>query len=84
MARKVYFPAGTFTIDPSKLPRAIDFAVESPLRADKKTSTVLGIYELDGDTLKLMLTKPGQERPAEFKTLPKTDREVFVFKRAKK
>jgi len=79
-----HFPAGTFTIDPSKLPRAIDFAVESPLRADKKTSTVLGIYELDGDTLKLMLTKPGQERPAEFKTLPKTDREVFVFKRAKK
>jgi RNA polymerase sigma factor (sigma-70 family) len=79
-----HFPAGTFKIDPSKLPRAIDFAVESPLRADKKTSTVLGIYELDRDTLKLMRAHPGQERPAEFKTMPKSEHEVIVFKRAKK
>jgi RNA polymerase sigma factor (sigma-70 family) len=78
-----HFPTGTFTIDPSRLPRAINFAVVPPVRAGRNTSTVLGIYELDGDNLKLMLAKPGQERPAEFKTMPKTDREVFTFKRAK-
>ncbi len=48
-----HFPHGRFTLDPTKIPKAIDLAIDVPLSQPKKTSTVLGIYEIDGDNLKL-------------------------------
>jgi uncharacterized protein (TIGR03067 family) len=77
-----HFPHGTFRIDPSKKPKAIDFTVDRPFLLAGKTSTALGIYELDGDNLKLLQGRPGQQRPTEFKTTPESDLEIIVFKRA--
>lgn len=53
-------PAG-FKLDPTKTPKTID--VESGT-----TGALAGIYELDGDTLKVCLAKTvGTDRPTEFK-----------------
>ena len=49
---------GTFKLDPTKKPRTID------LTLDDKTSQ--GIYELNGDSLKIVLAEPGQPRPKDF------------------
>jgi len=53
-------PAG-FKLDPSKTPKTIDVGSGT-------TGDLAGIYELDGDTLKLCLAKTvGTARPTEFK-----------------
>jgi uncharacterized protein (TIGR03067 family) len=53
-----------FTVDPAKKPKAIDYTLLDGPNKDKK---VLGIYELDGDTVKFCFAAPDQERPKEFK-----------------
>ena len=50
---------GTFTLDPTKKPKAIDIRI--PNEED-----VAGIYEFDGKALKLCLNTSGSERPKEF------------------
>src|SRR5262249_46639213 len=56
----------TFTLDPSKKPRAIDFTSTS---GPEKGKLSRGIYELAGDTLKICFNpdKDGK-RPTEFTT----------------
>jgi uncharacterized protein (TIGR03067 family) len=51
----------TFKLDPSQKPKAIDFT------KDQKGPIVRGIYELDGDTLKLVWRNEGP-RPTEILT----------------
>jgi uncharacterized protein (TIGR03067 family) len=59
---RVLFKA-RFRIDPTKKPRAIDYTMtEGPT----KGKTQLGIYELDGDTVKFCFAAPGKERPTDF------------------
>jgi uncharacterized protein (TIGR03067 family) len=53
----------TIKLDPSKKPKAIDFLVTE---GKKKGSTDLGIYLLEGDSLKLSIKEGGPERPKEF------------------
>ncbi len=60
---KVVF-SGTFKVDPAKKPKTID-VTESP-KGDDKAKIFLGIYEIDGDTLKVCFAPPGKERPTEF------------------
>lgn len=48
-----------------------------------KGKTVLGIYELNGDTLKLAWDSPGKDRPKDFKTKAGTDLVVRTYKRQK-
>ena len=57
---------GTFTIDPSKTPHAIDIKLTEG--EDEVTGkTALGIYELKGDELKWCSAQPGSEnRPKSF------------------
>ncbi len=56
---------GTFKVDPSKKPRQIDITFgDGPM----KGMTVLGIYEVDGDSYKLCLDLGGKKRPTEFKS----------------
>jgi uncharacterized protein (TIGR03067 family) len=77
---RVYFKA-TFTIDPSKKPKNIDYVMtEGPT----KGKTHLGIYELDGDTVKFCFAAPGQERPTEFTAKEGSQRTLSVWKRDKK
>ena len=65
---------GTFELDSGKSPRQIDF-----IRGQTRQ---IGIYELDGDSLKLCIG-PADDRPKTFKTKPRTDHSLFVLKRRK-
>jgi uncharacterized protein (TIGR03067 family) len=60
----------TFELDATKNPAQIDF----------KNSRQIGIYEFNGDDLKLCFG-PSDDRPKEFKTKPRTDHSLFVLKR---
>jgi uncharacterized protein (TIGR03067 family) len=70
----------TFKLDPTKKPKTIDLV---PEKGDKK-ETVLGIYELKDDELKLCFVKGGKERPTEFASKAGTDQGLIVLKREKK
>jgi uncharacterized protein (TIGR03067 family) len=73
--------AGTQTLDPSKSPKTIDVTLtEGPM----KGVVLLGIYEIDGDTLRVCFDLGGKERPKEFKSAPGSQTSVNVHKRAKK
>jgi uncharacterized protein (TIGR03067 family) len=65
---------GTYELDATKTPRQIDFNPGS-----KRQS---GIYELDGDNLKLCVGQ-GDDRPSEFKAERGTDYALFILKRKK-
>ena len=45
---------------------------------------MLGIYEIDGDTLKAYFDPQGKKRPTEFKSAPGSANVVNVHKRVKK
>jgi uncharacterized protein (TIGR03067 family) len=66
-----------FVLDPAKKPKAIDFV--NPLNAKNK---MLGIYELEGDTLKICTSKPGTERPNRFESKAGSGWSLEVYKRA--
>jgi uncharacterized protein (TIGR03067 family) len=72
---------GTQTLDPSKSPKTIDVTMtEGP----NKGAVMLGIYEFDGDTLKVCFDPQGKKRPTEFKSGPGSENFVNVHKRVKK
>lgn len=73
--------AGTQTLDPSKKPKAVDSTVTE---GEGKGTTMLGIYELDGDNLKACFDTQGKKRPTEFKTTAGSGHMLVVLKRAKK
>lgn len=56
--------AGTHKLDPSKTPAQVDAKVTE---GEGKGSTMLGIYELKGDTLQVNFDPQGKERPKDFK-----------------
>jgi uncharacterized protein (TIGR03067 family) len=68
----------TFTLDASQKPKTIDAKLEG---IDKP---VLGIYELEGDTLKVCNAGPGETRPKEFATKAESGLTLTVWKKAKK
>ena len=53
---------GTFSIDPTRIPKTIDVTLEGARPEDK----ILGIYRIDGDLRKSCFVLPGKERPKEF------------------
>ena len=68
------------SIDPGKKPKTIDIAVTGAPEDPRGTFTILGIYELDGDSLRICWDGP--KRPTEFKTTPEGG-ELWVLKRDK-
>lgn len=56
---------GTYKLDLGKTPAVIDAKC---VRGSEKGETYLGIYKIEGDTLKWCVAVPGSERPAEFAT----------------
>jgi uncharacterized protein (TIGR03067 family) len=72
---------GTQKLDPSKSPKTIDVTMtEGP----SKGAVMLGIYEFNGDTLKVCFDSGGKKRPTEFKSPPGSETFVNVHKRVKK
>ena len=69
-----------FTIDPSRKPKTIDYQmIDGPTKGKKQ----LGIYELEGDTVKFCFGSPGSERPTDFTSQPGDGRTLSVWKRKK-
>ena len=80
MKEKIATYRGNFIIDPSKKPKTIDMKfTEGP----EKGNTSLGIYQLEGDDLKLCLTITAKDRPTEFAAKPKNGHGFEVLKREK-
>lgn len=71
----------TQKLDPSKSPKALDATVAD---GPNKGTVILGIYEFDGDTLKVCFDPEGKKRPKEFKTAPGSQTTLVVHKRVKK
>lgn len=69
----------TIKLDPSKKPKAIDI---TPLTDPGKGKTLLGIYSIEGDTLKLCIANFGVDRPTEFKASKEVV--LIVLKRDKR
>jgi uncharacterized protein (TIGR03067 family) len=77
MNGQLYFKA-TLTLDPSKAPRTIDYAMTEGMT---KSKTQLGIYEWEDGTMRFSFAAPGKDRPADFTSKPGDDRTVSVWKR---
>lgn len=72
---------GTYTLDPAKKPKEMDIkGTEGP----NKGKTILTIYELKDDTLKVCYDLGGKDRPTEFKTNPNTQLFLVTYKREKR
>jgi uncharacterized protein (TIGR03067 family) len=72
---------GKFKLDASKKPKTIDFTPSGGVAAGE---TLLGIYELQGDTLKVCYAMPSHDRPKEYKTPEGSHCTLSVWKRVKK
>jgi uncharacterized protein (TIGR03067 family) len=73
--------AGTQKLDPTRKPKTVDATVTE---GEDKGTTMLGIYELEGDTLKVCFDPKGKKRPTELKTAPDSGHFMGVLKRAEK
>lgn len=72
---------GTLRLTTGKTPRRIDVAVRKGQHED---TTMLGIYELTDDTLKVCIDPEGEGRPSKFESKADTSRYVAVYKRVKR
>jgi uncharacterized protein (TIGR03067 family) len=80
LSRQVYFKA-KFRIDPTKKPKAIDYTMTA---GPTKGKTHLGIYDLDGETVKFCFAAPGKDRPTDFTAKEGSQQTLSVWKRLKK
>jgi uncharacterized protein (TIGR03067 family) len=71
---------GTLRLSPSKKPMTIDAIVR---KGQHEGNTMLGIYELTGDTLKVCFDPEGDARPKKFAPAEGSARYVAVFKRVR-
>jgi uncharacterized protein (TIGR03067 family) len=67
----------TVILDPARKPAGFDIT-------DRSKETMLGIFELKEDTLRICLAEPGAERPTEFASAKGEKTMYLVLKRAKK
>lgn len=69
-------------IDATKTPKTVDTEITA---GEHKGKTILGIYELNGDTLRVCVALPGKaERPTEFSAKAGNGHNLTVYKREKK
>jgi uncharacterized protein (TIGR03067 family) len=72
---------GTVKWDASARPKALDITgTDGP----NKGKTILAIYELDGDTLRVCYDLSGKSRPTEFETKADTQLFLVTYKREKR
>jgi uncharacterized protein (TIGR03067 family) len=68
----------TFKHDPSRSPKAIDYV---NTKGSNKGKTQLGIYEFDGDLLKICMGAAGSPRPSKFESVRGDGSTFTVWKR---
>jgi len=71
---------GTFRLDPGKKPATIDLTMSE---GEDKDKTILGIYQLEDDVLRICGAGPGHERPTEFAAKDGSGYTLITCKRAK-
>jgi uncharacterized protein (TIGR03067 family) len=71
---------GAFKIDATKTPRTIDSTPEGPAA---QAGTIRGIYEFEGDTLRICNAPPGKPRPTDFEAKPASGHTLTVWTREK-
>jgi uncharacterized protein (TIGR03067 family) len=69
---------GSFKVDPTVTPKTIDITFSDGPEAGK---SVLGIYELEGDTYKVCIGMDGKSRPTEFASKAGSGVALEVLKR---
>jgi uncharacterized protein (TIGR03067 family) len=72
---------GTIKVDASKTPKTIDL---TPDDGPEKGKTILGIYELKGDELRICHGEAGKDRPTEVSSKEGSGLSLAVLKRVKK
>jgi uncharacterized protein (TIGR03067 family) len=71
----------TVTLDPTTKPRAIDVAFTA---GENKGMTVLGIYEINGDTFRVCHARSGAEWPTDFSARAGSGHVLISYKREQK
>jgi uncharacterized protein (TIGR03067 family) len=71
---------GTIRLDATNRPRAIDAI---PAGATDKAQSLLGIYEFEGNKLKLCFARPGTARPTEFSAKEDSGHTFTIWQREK-
>ncbi|HZT81824.1 MAG TPA: TIGR03067 domain-containing protein [Gemmataceae bacterium] len=69
----------TYKLDPTRNPKRIEI---TPAAGPNKGQPFPGIYELEGDAMRICLARPGQQRPTQFLSPRGTDLILMVLKRA--
>jgi uncharacterized protein (TIGR03067 family) len=72
---------GTIEINPDKNPKTLDAKGKSP---DGKEEKSVGIYEIDGDTMRVCFVPEGTERPTKFETKAGSKAAIITYQRVKK
>jgi uncharacterized protein (TIGR03067 family) len=73
--------AGAVQLGPATKPKTIDVTFTE---GERKGQTVLGVYEIEGDTFRVCVARPGEGRAADFSTEVGTGRTLVVYKRETK
>ena len=71
---------GTYKLIPTEKPKAMDITGTAGPNQGK---TILAIYELTGDTLRICYDLGGKTRPSEFSTMAGTKQFLAYYKRSK-
>jgi len=71
---------GTYTIDTTKTPVAIDM---KPKGGTYDGKTLQGIVKVDGDTMTIAFAEPGKDRPTKFESAEGSGVVLAVHKKAK-
>jgi uncharacterized protein (TIGR03067 family) len=66
--------------DPTKKPKTVDVTFTA---GERKGKTVLGVYEIEGNTFRVCVGRPGDERPTDFSAAAGSGRIIVVYKREK-
>jgi uncharacterized protein (TIGR03067 family) len=71
---------GTIKLDTSKKPKQLDAIAED---GPTKGMAMPGIYQIEGETMKVCFAQPGKDRPTEFTTKEGSGQMLLSYKRAK-